>query len=57
MVNGQRSTVKETGDGSLPQPLPEGKGFDAALTLRTQGSFLGDEESTVNGQRDGRLGV
>ena len=29
--------------GSLPQPLPKGKGFVAALMHRTWGSFLGDQ--------------
>ena len=32
---------EETKRGSLPQPLPKGKGFVAALMHRTWGSFLG----------------
>ena len=35
--------VKETKRRSLPQPLPKGKGFVAALMHRTWGSFLGDQ--------------
>ena len=42
-VNGQRSMVKETKSGCLPQPLPKGKGFVAALMHRTWGSFFGDK--------------
>ena len=32
--------VKETKRRGLPQPLPKGKGFVAALMHRTWGSFL-----------------
>ena len=35
---------KETKRGSLPQPLPKGKGFVAALMHRTWGSFLGESK-------------
>ena len=37
--------VKETKGKGLPQPLPKGKGFVAALMHRTWGSFFGDKET------------
>ena len=57
----KRQRVKETKSGrdkgtkrqGLPQPLPKGKGFVAALMHRTWGSFLGDKE-TERGRVGGR---
>ena len=44
--------VKETKRRSLPQPLPKGKGFVAALMHRTWGPFLGESKR----QREERRG-
>ena len=43
---------KETKRRGLPQPLPKGKGFVAALMHRTWGSFFGDQrdEETKRGR-------
>ena len=41
--------VKETKRQSLPQPLPKGKGFVAALMHRTLGSFWRQRD----GEREG----
>ena len=54
----KRLRVKETKSGgdkgtkrqSLPQPLPKGKGFVAALMHRTWGSFLETKRRRVGGR-------
>ena len=56
----KRLRVKETKSGgdkgtkrqSLPQPLPKGKGFVAALMHRTWGSFFGDKETESERRKD-----
>ena len=39
----KRGRVGERKRRGLPQPLPKGKGFVAALMHRTWGSFFGDQ--------------
>ena len=41
---------KESKRRSLPQPLPKGKGFVAALMHRTWGSFLGESKRRREGE-------
>ena len=41
---------KETKRRGLPQPLPKGKGFVAALMHRTWGSFLGESKRRREGE-------
>ena len=41
----KRQRVKETKSRGLPQPLPKGKGFVAALMHRTWGAFYGVKET------------
>ena len=41
----KRQRVGESTVNGLPQPLPKGKGFVAALMHRTWGSCFGDEET------------
>ena len=43
----KRQKDKETKRGALPQPLPKGKGFVAALMHRTWGSFLESKRGRV----------
>ena len=44
-VKGTKSQRDKESKRSLPQPLPKGKGFGAALMHRTQGSFWGVKET------------
>ena len=47
---------KETKRRGLPQPLPKGKGFVAALMHRTLGSFFGESKRQREGEWErGRL--
>ena len=41
----KRQKDKESKRRGLPQPLPKGKGFVAALMHRTWGAFVGDKKS------------
>ena len=51
----KRLRDKETKRRGLPQPLPKGKGFVAALMHRTWGSFFGDQrdEERESGRGEG----
>ena len=58
----QRDKERKSGRGeegkrrSLPQPLPKGKGFVAALMHRTWGSFFGESKRRREGEWErGRL--
>ncbi|MDD6500837.1 MAG: hypothetical protein PUF38_02930 [Bacteroidales bacterium] len=48
--------VKESKRRGLPQPLPKGKGFVAALMHRTWGSFFGEskDEERESGREEGK---
>ena len=50
----KRRRDKETKRGGLPQPLPKGKGFVAALMHRTWGSFLETKRRRDKKRKRGR---